>query len=699
MTGLAEPPVAGERRVPLRVEVQVLRAVAVLGVVLNHLWPRIFHGGYIGVDIFFVISGYLISGQLLHELRTTKRIGILRFWARRARRLLPASMLVLVVATIGTVLLLPKPMWEEVMRQIVSSALYFQNWTLAHNATDYFRSAQSPSPVTHYWSLSLEEQFYLGWPLLAWLAYTLFRVVRRPRAGVFLAFTAVAVASYVVSIHLTRTDPHAAYFATQTRIWELAVGGVLAHFPVQRWLRLPVAAIGWVAILGSMYFLTETTPIPGAVAIVPVLGTALVIWCGDGFPGLVPRFVRLARGVSLQLGRISYSLYLWHWPLIVLVPYATGHPLTDWEKGDVLLASLGIAWISTGLVEDRVRTASWLNRGSPLRSLAPGAIAMAGVVVLASSFTQQVDTQVSRATATVNAAASSPAPCFGARAIANGCANPHYLRYRDSALLTSQSYSDRLHGGSECMQDQDKAGVVSCSFGVPPAAATHRIALVGDSHARHWAPALDQLAIEHNWNVVLISKGSCPLDTAPVTTTRYPEDAASCHQWVRAVMDRLEHDRSIDVVVTSSSSRRYLVQGAAPGHNRAPLKTGFRSAWSQLARTGKAVVVIGDVPAMNQGDLPTCVARAKTRTDPCWVARGAALTPDPMLQAAAESTSKRVFSVSLNRFFCDRSRCHSVIGGVVAWADENHIIGYFARTLAPYLDPAMQRAIVSLRER
>jgi peptidoglycan/LPS O-acetylase OafA/YrhL len=694
------PLTPGERRVALRVEVQVLRAVAVAGVVANHLWPHQVRGGYIGVDVFLVISGYLISGQLLHELRTTHRIGVARFWARRARRLLPASLLVLAASVAGTVLLVPEPMWKEVMRQVASSALYFQNWTLAHDAQDYFRSGESPSPVTHYWSLSLEEQFYLVWPLLAWLAFTIGRGLRIPRTTVFVVFALVAGTSYWYSIRHTAADPHAAYFETQTRVWELAIGGIVAHFAVRRRLRLPIAAVGWLAILASMYFLTETTPIPGALAMVPVLGTALVIWCGDGFQELVPRFVQIARGITLQIGRISYSLYLWHWPLIVLTPYATGHPLTNLERVDIVLASLGLAWLSTSLIEDRVRGSRFLTRGSSFRSLVPAAVAMTAVVAGTVVVSHYVERQVAAASTEVDHAVSQPHqnPCFGARAIANGCRQPHHLTVKNSSLLTTQSYTDQLHGGTECMQEQGVAAVRACQFGTPAAQATARIALVGDSHARHWAPALDQLALQHKWNVVLMAKGSCPVNTAPVTTERYTEDAASCHQWVRTVLSRIVHDPSIDAVVTSSSSRRYLVQGKSGSAVRPALISGFRDAWRQLAAADKAVLVVGDVPAMDVGDIPSCVAKAKSKDDPCWVARSDALTPDPMLQAAAGLTNPLVRSVDLSRFFCDRTRCHAVIGGVVAWADENHIIGYFARTLAPYLQPALQRAIVARHE-
>ncbi|GAB2984819.1 acyltransferase family protein [Nocardioides montaniterrae] len=693
-------PDAGQRRVALRVEVQVLRAVAVMGVVANHLWPHNVRGGYIGVDVFLVISGYLISGQLLHELRSTRRIEVARFWARRARRLLPASMLVLGASIAGTLLLVPESMWKDVMRQIASSALYFQNWTLAHDAQDYFRSGESPSPVTHYWSLSLEEQFYLVWPVLAWLAFTIGRAVRRPRTTVFVVFTMVAAASYVWSVHFTRIDPHAAYFETQTRVWELAVGGMLAHFAVRRRLRLPIAALGWLAILASMYFLTEETPFPGSAAIIPVLGTAVVIWCGDGFQELVPPFVRMARGVTMLLGRISYPLYLWHWPLIVLTPYAIGHGLTNLEKVEVLGTSVVLAWLSTVLLEDRVRASAWLTRGSALRSLLPAALAMAAVVATTVIVTQHVDRQVVAVSSQVDKAADQPHenPCFGARAIQNSCADPHRLTTRNSELLTSQSYTSHLHGGAECMQDQDVAAVLSCQFGTPAAQATARIALVGDSHARHWAPALDALALEHHWNVVLIAKGSCPLNIAAVTTERYVEDAASCHRWVSSVLDQLTQDPTIDAVVTSSSSRRYLVEGRSGSAGTTALRNGFRGAWSRLTQAGKAVLVVGDVPAMDLGDIPSCVARAKTREDPCWVARSAALTPDPMLQAVAQSTSPLLRSVNLSRFFCDASRCHAVIGGVVAWADENHIIGYFARTLAPFLDAPLEAAMVARHE-
>jgi peptidoglycan/LPS O-acetylase OafA/YrhL len=273
----------------LRPEIQLLRAVAVLAVVFNHLEPGLLPGGYIGVDIFFVISGYLISAHLLRELDRSGRVRIVSFWGRRVRRLLPASLLVLFISAVVSLLVVPATQWQTVMRQNTASALYVQNWVLAHDAQDYFASADSPSPVTHYWSLSLEEQFYLVWPLLAFAAFAVGLRWGRPKAAVLAAFGVVVAGSLVYSIVETARVPSAAYFVTPARMWQLGLGGLLALVPALVHRRHAVAAVGWVALLASVWFLDEGSAVPGWITLVPVLGTAGVIWSGNAFLGAVPR--------------------------------------------------------------------------------------------------------------------------------------------------------------------------------------------------------------------------------------------------------------------------------------------------------------------------------------------------------------------------------------------------------------------------
>ena len=564
----------------LRPEIQLLRAVAVLAVVFNHLAPGLLPGGYIGVDIFFVISGYLISAHLLRELDRTGRVRLVSFWARRARRLLPASLLVLLVSAVGSLLVVPATQWQTVMRQIMASALYVQNWVLAEDAQDYFASADSPSPVTHYWSLSLEEQFYLVWPLVAFAAYAIGRRWARPRVAVIVAFGAVVAASLVYSVVETARVPNAAYFVTPARMWQLGIGGLLAMVPALVSRRHAVAALGWVALLGSIWFLDEGSAVPGWIALVPVLGTAAVIWSGNAFVGAVPRALRPALVTGVWVGGISYSLYLWHWPAIVLVPYATGEPLTVTTKLLLLAGMLVLSWLSLRFVENPARQLTWLTRGPARRTFVPAVVGMLVVVVLGTLALGTVDRRLEGVEDEVEAALASGDPCFAARAIANGCDHPHRLRYADSPLLRVDNHRFNPSWGTTCIQDSFTAAVESCEFGVPQEASSLRVALMGDSHARHWSAAVEELALEHRWNVTVFVKASCPVTSAPLRTRRYPEYVASCRAWNRDVVRRRRRGRLLrrgDHVFEQPQLHRFRAHPAAsscPGWSSATRRPG-----------------------------------------------------------------------------------------------------------------------------
>ncbi|UMG93056.1 acyltransferase family protein [Nocardioides sp. TF02-7] len=598
---------AAGRSSGLRPEIQLLRAAAVLAVVVNHLWPSRLTGGYLGVDVFFVISGYLITAHLLRELDRTGRIGLRGFWARRARRLLPASLLVLVVTAGATMLFLPATRWDDVLREIAASALYFQNWLLAAEAQDYFASTESPSPVTHYWSLSLEEQFYVVWPLVALGAYAVGRLLGRPRAAVAAAFGAVAAASLAYSVWITAEQPTAAYFVTPARMWQLGIGGLLAFVPTLVRGRHVVALVGWTALLGSTVVFDEASPVPGWVALAPVLGAAAVIWAGDAFLSRVPVLLRPALAAGLWVGAISYSLYLWHWPPVVILPDALGAPLDSADRLLLLAVLLLVSWASTRFVEDPVRRAGWLVTGPARRTFVPAAIGMAVVVVVTQLGSGSVEERRDRVLDDIEAALASNDPCFGARAMANRCEDRFRLRWPDSALLQARTYEDEPTWGSSCLQRADRPELQTCEFGVPREEARLRVALVGDSHGRHWVPAIDELAVEHRWNVVTMLKGSCPVTAAAVRTRNYPEYVDSCRAWNEAVADEVAADPTIDVVITSANSRNYTVDGAdtsrqfaTPAVLRA-MEEGYVEVWRQWVEAGKEVVVLGDVPRMRRG--------------------------------------------------------------------------------------------------
>jgi peptidoglycan/LPS O-acetylase OafA/YrhL len=388
------PPVAQSTRVrpaqhanpvaasTIRPDIQALRALAVGSVVLFHLWPNRLTGGYVGVDVFFVISGFLVTSHLLTEIRTTGGLRPLQFWARRLKRLQPAALLTLLITTVGIVRWVPRNIWHQFFTDIIGSTFDVENWVLAHNSVDYLASTNVPSPVQHYWTLSVEEQFYLGLPLVLIAAVGVSRLLGLHRGRTLGAALGIVVAgSLAYSFWLTSTTPTVAYFSSFTRAWEFGCGSLLAMLAVRAGRRArqlaPWAGVGAIAVACLQF--DDTTPFPGLAAALPVLGAAVCIWAGEGsvleWAGRIP--------LVALVGRVSYAMYLWHWPLVVLVPYATGRPIRLTEKCLILVGSLVLAWASTRLVEEPIRFSPRLLGGRrPRVVVAWSALAM-GVVLSA----------------------------------------------------------------------------------------------------------------------------------------------------------------------------------------------------------------------------------------------------------------------------------------------------------------------------
>ena len=323
----------------LRPEIQALRAVAVMLVVLYHFWPYALRGGYVGVDIFFVISGFLITGQLRRMQQRAGRVRPLTFWAGRLRRLVPAALLVVAATAAGIIAWVPQSSWPNFLNQGLAASLYFVNWALAADSVDYLHSGSVASPFQHYWSLSVEEQFYLVWPLLFLLAAGLIWWWHRQHALsakhsdtlLIWVLGAVTAASLAWSIIDTRLDPTVAYFSTFTRAWEFAVGGLLTFVPglsaeaSRRSQQLHAAGrwVGLLIILFTAVRFTADLAFPSYTAALPVLGALLVIW--GGMPRTWWALNPVVRFRPVQrLGDWSYSLYLWHWPVAILAAYALG---------------------------------------------------------------------------------------------------------------------------------------------------------------------------------------------------------------------------------------------------------------------------------------------------------------------------------------------------------------------------------------
>jgi peptidoglycan/LPS O-acetylase OafA/YrhL len=712
-------PADGAARVPdrgagFRPDIEGLRAVAVLAVVLFHAGLPGDAGGYVGVDVFFVISGFLITGLLLREVAATGRVRFARFYGARARRLLPAAVLVLAATAAGAVLLLPPLQARAALGDAVASALYVGNYRFAAQGTDYLAADVPPSPFQHYWSLGVEEQFYLVWPALllvvAWLAG------RRLHAAAAAVLAVVAAGSVALSLYWTATLPPWAFFALPSRAWQLAAGGLVA-LTAPWWRRVPRGVsrvLGWVgmaAIVLACVRLGATTPYPGVAAFLPVLGAVLVVAAGCG-PARGGVGTALSVPPLRAVGRLSYGWYLWHWPVLILAPALVGAPLGLPGRLVAALVSALLAAVTLVAVENPVRFAPRLRRSAP-RSLAlAGAASAAGVCTVLGLLTAVPPPVGLGPAAGAPAlgvrgpapARTSPAPApqdprvvalqqvvAQAQAAVAAPANlgpvPSNLTPALADAATAEEKPAVFLDG--CVRSWLYVGQPECATGDP--ASPTRIALVGDSHAAMWSPPMEDLAAHRHWRLKTLGKVTCPLLDLPITSPYLGREYTECEQWRGEILDRLAAEHPTLVMI--GASHRYT-----PDYGFTP----YSPAWlDSLARTvrriramGAAVLVIGAVPDPHS-IVPTCLSDHLEAAAACSPARAAAVD-DAGIRAEERTVRAAGGSFAdLTGAFCTAIRCPVVVGNRLAFRDDNHVTITYARWLEPVLAAEVDLALAA----
>ncbi len=726
---------AATHRSSLRADIQGLRAIAVLGVVLWHVDPRSVPGGFVGVDAFFVISGYLMTRILTRGDGPLTGAGLARFYARRCRRILPAAVAILLLILLLSGFVLDPIRRPGIGGDVLAAAVFLVNWRFAVGETDYLAQGASVSPVQHYWSLAVEEQFYLGWPLIllvvGYAASWATRLARgrsgadardariwpRTRAvATGAACLAVGVPSLLYAEMMTRTDTAAAYFVTTTRVWELALGGLVVA--VTPWLgrlgRRTAAVLGWaglVVLLGSLFRITVDSLVPGYVALWPTMGTALVIAAGtphrstrgQARDGIGPERVLRWRPVVF-VGTISYSLYLVHWPAVVLVdPYQRGLTLASPTGLAVLAASILVGWLSWRCVEEPTRRipvrrpTPWLATGLALS--AAGALAgtlftqatasAAEATRAAARRVQQTDPWSAADALAVAAEPGAGAAALGADPDTSSAGeiddDPGPFR-PNAAQATGDlpfSYAKKCHAST------GDARALHCDLGT----SGPLVAVVGDSHAAQWIPAVQRLATRHGWRLTTLTKSSCPLTTAAIAKWNLPTEDGSCRQWNEAVRDELLR-RGPDLVITSNYEIRVMVDGTRLRGDaaRAAAGTGTAQAWSPLLDAGIPVLAIRDTPAP-RFPIAECVAAQPQRLSRCAFDRGRGLDDTGTGQTEALAAEPRARFVDVNAVVCPGRTCPAVIGDVLVYRDEHHLTATYAATLADRLEPAVLAAL------
>jgi peptidoglycan/LPS O-acetylase OafA/YrhL len=708
----------GSAEAGFRPDIEGLRAVAVLAVVLFHAEVPGVGGGFVGVDVFFVISGFLITGLLWREVNSTGTVRLRRFYGARARRLLPASAAVGVITLIGSAALLPPLQARTAIGDGITSALYVSNYRFLLQGVDYSAPSTPLSPFQHYWSLGVEEQFYLVWPALiiatTWLIRRARRRTRadaplaeRPYLAVLALVAAVSLALSLVGCHWA---PFVAFFSLPTRAWQLALGGLVV-LTAGHWRRLtplPAAVAGWTGLalilLACTRFSTGTL-YPGIAALLPTLGAALVI--GAGCRASAQGCGRvLGLSPMRAVGRISYSWYLWHWPVLVLAPLIIGHPLGLTARLVAALVSGGLAVLTLCFIENPLRFAAPVRR-SARTSLALGGVATAVAVGVGLALLVVVPTPVGRgahaATMTVTAA---PVPA-GSTVAAYDTAVRHAFAQVQAAVAASadvkavpSNLNPPLADAAAELNDVFRYGCLRSAWQVrQPECATGdtasstTVAVVGDSDAAMWNPALHTVAQQRRWRLEMLTKAGCPLMDLPTTSLLLHREYTECEQWRGQIIARLsaEHPR----LVVVSMWRRY---GAGYGYPAG--FTSYDPAWidslarlvQQLRGVGATVLILGPIPDPRTV-VPICLSGQLDDAAACSPPRAAAVDEHGIAAESAATTTNGGRYSDLTELFCTTDRCPSIVGNTLVYLDRNHLTVEYSRLLAPAIGALADRAL------
>lgn len=673
-----------------------LRGVAIALVAVFHVWFGRVSGG---VDVFLALSGFFFGGRLL---RTALTPGA-SLWpvpevTRLVRRLLPALVVVLAASALLTILIQPETRWETFADQSLASLGYFQNWELANTASDYLRAGEAVSPLQHIWSMSVQGQFYIAFLALIFLSAWLFRKVfkKHMRAAFVALLSALTIASFVYAIFAHNADQATAYYNSFARAWELLLGALIgALVPYVRWpmwLRTTVAVVALAAILGCGAVIDGVKEFPGPLALVPVGATILFILSAANrladphtAGGRLPAPNRLlATAPFVSLGAMAYSLYLWHWPLLIFWLSYTGHTRASfWEGSGVLAVSGVLAWLTTKCVENPLRYRAPTHPVSvvPLRTrlrrptmVLGSVVALLGVALTATSFTWREHVTVVRADGKeLSGLSSRDYP--GAQALLNQAKVPK-LPMRPTVLEARKDLPVTTQDG--CISNFDNTAVINCTFG--DESATRTIALAGGSHAEHWVTALDLLGKLHNFKVVTYLKMGCPLTTEknPLVmgdNRPYPK----CRTWNEAVMAKLIADHPDYVFTTSTRPWNIKPGDVMPGT--------YIGIWKTLSDNNISILAMRDTPWLVRNGEPyfpaDCLADGGDAIS-CGIKRSEVLSPyNPTLDFVAKFP--RLKPLDMSDAVCRKDFCRVVEGNVLLYHDSHHISTTYMRTMTAEL--------------
>lgn len=740
----------------LRKDIQALRALAVMAVFVYHLRPSALNGGFVGVDVFFVLSGFLISAHLFAEFAKTGQLNVFKFWARRAKRLLPASLTVLAFSAVAVWLIVPTALQERFFRDIGAASLYIANWVFAADSVDYLAADNSASIAQHFWSLGVEEQLYVGWPLVLLGSWMLFG----SRFG-FKVFGwvlgVITIASFSYSSWLVFDNNPIAYFSTFSRAWQFGAGALLALWLLPRGstggnqpsaaaststelssslptanlstsaevasANLPASEtlvtatdkkpeslfgvrhlaswVGWLSLVAYMFVFEATAGFPGWYALVPVLSTLLIIWAADPRGPAAPSWFLHWKPVQF-IGDASYSIYLWHWPIIVLVGFSYS-VIPVREALLIVVATIVLAALSMKFVENPFRYGRFKLLPPKRVFLAVGSamvLLVASTQVASAEVTQRLEVAKQEAAETTQQLVErleQAATEGGSEAEVIwdeiSCMGPAFLVYSQCAdfewetiIPAVGTWEDTAHDveplariGSEkgCLAWGDSYDLIECVYGQWGGT---KIALIGDSHAYHWLPAFSQAAETEGWELHFLARAGCPANS--VAREAAGDHVRGCFDWMSQLDDWVAENTDLEhIVVANFAGSRFSGAGEYGARQPAAIE-GFKEAWQPLLDTGAEVLALKDTPFISQ-ETWDCVVANADQMSRCDVPLSQIEATFDNSAAAAEELGLRV--VDFRELFCVREMCPMSIGGIRVYRDSNHMSGTYSFLLSPYL--------------
>jgi len=609
--------------------IQSLRALAALLVLIYH--ADLLPGGYIGVDIFYVISGYLITNLLLREIQERKTIAFTAFYARRFKRLLPASFVVVITTGITGWALLPATYRAEFGRDLIAASTYISNFLFALWNADYQNLGTTPSPFIHFWSLAVEEQFYLFWPILILI---LFRI--NGRKGVFYGVLAVASLSFIFSLYLTERSPVWSFYILPTRAWEMAIGALILFVSdrsKKRFFSKPQWGLVAVLLVGiSSFIYNENTAFPGTAAIVPVFATALLILSMGKWPPFLDKF---SRRVTVQwLGKISYPLYLWHWPVLVIPKLYLSRELNSFEIALAIVLILVLSDLTHRFIEEPLRYKAMSNRKIYLSSL----VATFASVFLGLAIISSYNTSITSASG--------------------------FTFDVEEVRQKPKNNIDRCH---------IHVGVTvapKCEYGDTGSKTT--IVLYGDSHAAQWLPALDIVGRKNGVKVISLTKSACPsAEVIKELSSQYR--IADCQAFRDSSIKRISQLNPAAVIMTG------MQPFTAPNStidSRDWWLAGEAKALSRVNSFTKYPIYLTDTP-LPRIDIPTCLAEMDR--EKCDTSRP--ISPE---------VAAGLIAINPTPWLCEKT-CPAVIDGIVVYRDKSHLTVAMSEYLAPQLEKELKR--------